>query len=131
MELEGKTFLCIGGADSYDEEWRAEYEKIHGEKIWWKEETISDSDLDNAIANLEVRDFKVNYILTHCTPTTFILKAELYQNPILSESEKKLDKILEIVDFDEWFCGHVHTDKTIVTGGKKITSLKIDKSIRI
>lgn len=131
VQLEGKTFLCIGGADSHDKEWRAEYEKLNGEAIWWAEETISDTDIETAKKSLEARDFKVDYVLTHCPPATFIAKANLYPNPIYANSEKKLDEILEIATFKEWLCGHVHKSCEIETGGKKITSLRIDGIVRI
>ena len=131
VQLEEKTFLCIGGADSHDKEWRAEYEKLNVEAIWWAEETISDTDIETAKKNLEARDFKVDYVLTHCPPATFIAKSNLYPNPIYANSEKKLDEILEIATFKEWLCGHVHQSCEIETGGKKITSLKIDEIVRI
>jgi len=131
VQLEEKSFLCIGGADSHDKEWRMQYEADYGEAIWWAEETISDAEIENAKKNLEVRDFKVDYILTHCPPATFIAKSNLYPNPIYADSEKRLDEILEIATFKEWFCGHVHKSCEIETGGKKITSLSIDGIVRI
>jgi Icc-related predicted phosphoesterase len=131
VSLEGKTFLCIGGADSHDKEWRAEYEKLNGEAIWWEEETITNDDIVNALKNLHLRNCKVDYVLTHCPPETFVWKAELYPNPIIANSEKQLEKILNVVKFKHWYCGHVHMSANVTAGKKEITSLKIDDFVRI
>ena len=102
-----------------------------GVAIWWEEETITDTDIKNAWSNLLPRDFKVDFVLSHCPPESFIHKANLYPNPIISNSEKQLETVLEIVDFKHWYCGHVHKSADVEVGGKKISSLKIDEFMRI
>lgn len=131
VNLEGKTFLCIGGADSLDKEWRAEYEKTNGVKIWWTEEAITAADITNAKINLAKYGNKVDYILTHCEPATFIYKCNLFRTPYATESERKLDELLSFVDFKVWYGAHVHTSCEVETGGKKIVTLKIDEVKRI
>ena len=55
MTLNGKTFLCIGGAVSIDKMYRTPYVS------WWPEEEITYHDIDNALNNLEKTiEFKNN-----------------------------------------------------------------------
>lgn len=127
IEIENKTFLCIGGANSMDIEWRLRYKKDNGIDIWWEEEEISESDIENAMRNLEKVNYTVDYVCTHCEPETFCYK--YFDNHISSASEKRLDKILDIVNFNKWFGGHIHMSCDMEICGKKITTLGIDEKI--
>lgn len=131
VNLEGKTILCVGGADSIDKSWRLQYAQKYKEKIWWFEETISDNDMYNAYHNLEKYDNKVDYICTHCEPYTFMAKSQIVSNPLPTRSEMLLDGLLSVVEFKKWYGGHVHATCEIETGGKIIKSLGIDVIERI
>ena len=63
MTLEGKTFLCIGGAVSIDKALRTPYIS------WWPAEEISFHDIDNALNNLERVNNTVDFVITHCCDT--------------------------------------------------------------
>lgn len=127
LVIEGQSFLCIGGADSHDKAWRLSYEFSTGVSIWWSEEVITQEDIDNACNNLAKFDNKVDFVCTHCTPYTATCK--IVSNPQPVQSELLLDKLLGIVDFDEWFCGHLHENVLVDCGGKIIDVLGIGEYV--
>lgn len=65
LELEGKTYLCFGGAESQDKD-----DREPGVN-WWKQEMPSDEEYDTCRRNLEAVDYKVDYVLTHDAPSRF------------------------------------------------------------
>ena len=104
-EIEGNRFFTFGGASSHDKEYRVM------DKNWWEEELPSERELDYAKTNLEAVGWKVDYIVTHCAPTSI-------QQIINSSFETdKLTNFFEILKekatYKKWFFGHYHIDKTI------------------
>lgn len=123
--IEGKTFFVFGGATSHDKEpftyktcYRTEHWKGRTEGIdWWKEEVPSESDISNAIANLNSVGWKVNHVITHTCPKR--IKSSFPTNFV--DGTQKEDKVEDILDsfiekglkFDFWHFGHFHIEKTI------------------
>lgn len=111
--IEGKTFFVMGGGYSRDKAWRLQYEKVYGEKIWFKQEMPTPEQYLRAIATLETRDMKVDYIITHTAPRTIIPRL-IYRAPDPHEAELNgfLDWIYrhEKTQFHKWFFGHFHLD---------------------
>ncbi len=66
LELEGKTYLCFGGAESQDKD-----DREPGVN-WWTQEMPSDEEYDTCRRNLEKVDYKVDYVLTHDAPSRFL-----------------------------------------------------------
>lgn len=101
-------FLILGGADSIDRYFRVE------DFSWWRQETISRDDINLALKN--AGDGKVDYVLTHAGPTSFL--KELYKKKLLapyneleiSISEKRLERLKNKIDYNKWYCGHYHCD---------------------
>ena len=104
MTLEGKTFLCIGGAVSIDKIYRTPY------LSWWPEEEITYHDIDNALSNLEKVNNKVDYVITHCCDSHTVIKAFGYRKDICTDQLSFIDKI---VDYKHWYFGHYHEDRNI------------------
>jgi DNA repair exonuclease SbcCD nuclease subunit len=104
MTLEGKTFLCIGGACSIDKIYRTPH------LSWWPQEEINNHDIDNAVANLEKIDNKVDYVITHCCDTSTVIKAFGFRRDICTDQLMFIDKI---VTYNHWFFGHYHFDRKI------------------
>ena len=111
MTLEGKRFLCIGGAVSIDKMYRVPYVS------WWPEEEITFHDIDNAIKNLAKVDNKVDYVVTHCCDTPTVTKAFCFHKDICTD---QLNFIDEIVEYKHWYFGHYHFSREI---GEKKTCL--------
>lgn len=104
MTLNNITFLCLGGACSIDKAYRTPYVS------WWPEEEINKHDIDNAIANLQKTNNKVDYVITHCADTKTVLKAFGFRRDICSDQLMFIDKV---VDYKHWYFAHYHYDRKI------------------
>ena len=63
-QIDGKSFFTMGGAESYDKQFR-----IQGIS-WWPQELPSEKEMREARANLLGQGMKVDYVVTHCLPTS-------------------------------------------------------------
>ena len=112
FEIDGKTFFTMGGAESHDKEYRKEG------KSWWAGELPTLEEYTEAQHNLEQHGNKVDYILTHCVPTTIQkemisrLWDHTYQQNELTDF---LEWVWQTVSFEKWYCGHYHMDITSLT----------------
>lgn len=104
MKIEGFSFLCIGGACSTDKAFRKEGVS------WWKDEEITDKDINNALENLKLSNFCVDCVLSHCVDSYTLKKYTSYQTDI---STDMLNFVDENVSYKYWFYGHYHDDKPI------------------
>ena len=104
LTLEGKTFFCLGGACSIDKMYRTPHIS------WWPEEEINKHDIDNAIANLEKVNNKVDYVITHCVDTKTVMKYFYFRRDICTDQLMFIDKV---VDYKHWFFAHYHFDRKI------------------
>lgn len=104
MTLEGKTFLCLGGAHSIDKMYRTPH------LSWWPQEEINNHNIDNAISNLEKVGNKVDYVITHCCDSKTVLNEFGFRRDICTDQLMFIDKV---VDYKHWFFGHYHFDRKI------------------
>lgn len=113
FQIDGITFLTIGGAESTDKARRKEGIS------WWPEESITDIDIDVAFENVKKYENQVDYIITHTMPQSFLYNYVFYRITlgIPDQSEMQLEKIKEIVQYKNWFFGHWHTDARLAFGG--------------
>lgn len=74
---------------------------------WWKEELPSEEEYREARRNLDACDWKVDYVITHCCPTSLIPLAgdESYRPDHLTDF---LEELKEKLTFSQWFFGHYH-----------------------
>ncbi len=109
FSIEGKTFFTLGGAESTDKKDRTEG------KSWWKEESISDEDEENARENLVKHQFQVDYVITHTMPSCYLFYPPFYQRSFgrAMNSENRLEHLRQIMDYHHWFFGHWHEDVVI------------------
>lgn len=109
--IEGKTFLAIGGAHSIDRMYREEGIS------WWSQENISEDDINNALENVKKFGGNVDYVLTHCCPLNMLKTVECSLPRITvdyfydNRNEKLLQVVADNVKFNRWFMGHYHIDK--------------------
>ena len=109
FELEGKSIFVMGGAASHDRGPAVgDTEQVIG-RFWWPEEIPSAEEHAHGLENLAKHGNKVNYIVTHCLPTTLqeFVKKGKYAPDAATEY---LEKIYRTVEFDHWYCGHYHFD---------------------
>ncbi|SDA11773.1 Predicted phosphoesterase [Ruminococcus sp. YE71] len=107
FEIEGLTFFTFGGAESHDK-----YYRVEGES-WWPQELPSKAELLEGRHALENAGFKVDYILTHCAPTSvqreliLLRDDDSYTRNVLTEF---LEGVKIRTQYERWFCGHYHID---------------------
>ena len=102
LTILGKTFLCLGGATSIDRAYR-----IPG-LSWWPQEHIEPIEVERALANALPLGNKVDYVLTHCAPSSIVIDMFSYRS---DSDTKMLEVIRSNISFDHWFFGHYHKDK--------------------
>ena len=108
LTLEGKKYLCFGGAESQDKE-----EREPGVN-WWPQEMPSDEEYAFCEKTLEENGWQVDYVLTHDAPSRFLDFTAL----ALGESNRLhlfLDKILLKLHYEKWFFGCYHKDVALST----------------
>lgn len=121
-DIDNKKFFAFGGAKSHDiqdgilnldeEERIYEYRKRGAyfrirDFSWWDLELPTEEEMQNGINNLEKVNYKVDYIVSHCCPTSIqtILGSGTYKKDYLTDY---FQKIMEKCDFKKWYFGHYH-----------------------
>lgn len=128
--INGKTFFTLGGASCHDIpdgilepddplfrlkksrlNRRHAYYRINHQS-WWKEELPSAEELENASRNLDKAGRQVDYIITHCCPSSLqqVLTGGTYPDDALTLF---LENIRQSCDFQLWFFGHYHANHLI------------------
>ena len=128
-EIEGYTFFTMGGASSHDiwdgildpakPDFEARYWSMRRQRAvfrvkgvsWWPEELPSDEEYEEARRNLDAHGWAIDYVLTHCAPTSIARKI------IPDGQEDRLMEFLEEVKqrgtFHYWLFGHLHDNRVI------------------
>jgi predicted phosphodiesterase len=106
LHIKSKKIFCFGGAFSID---RA-YRELN--KSYWKEELPTDDDYRNGNKNLELCEFKVDYILTHTCPlsTVYFMNGRhdaVEELPL----QNYLEWVRERTSYKTWYFGHWHIDQ--------------------
>lgn len=134
FEIDDRRFFAFGGAASHDIQDGiidpADYETIGQLKeavrlanrqnkmfrvkgiSWWPEELPTEAELQNGLDHLASVDYTVDFVITHCLPTS--LQAYLFpgQNEpnVLTDY---LDSLIDVLKCRKWFCGHYHMNEQI------------------
>ena len=125
-DVDGMNIFSFGGAASHD----VEPVYIGSEcvrkgrtegKTWWREETADESEIENALRNLDKYNNQVDCIVTH-TPPFSVLKDFFPERVVETDRTAKfLDTVAEITEYGFWVCGHVHREYSVAK--KKIIGL--------
>lgn len=121
FDIDNKKIFTFGGARSHDiqdgilnldeEEKIYEYRKRGAyfrirDFLWWDLELPTNQEMENGIENLEKINYKVDYIISHCCPTSIqALINSTYKRDILTDY---LQQISEKCTFKRWYFGHYH-----------------------
>ena len=126
FDIDNKKIFAFGGARSHDiqdgilnldeEERIYEYRKRGAyfrirDFSWWDLELPTNQEMENAIKNLEKVNYKVDYIISHCCPTSIqTLINSTYKKDTLTDY---LQQISEKCTFKKWYFGHYHDNRQI------------------
>ena len=124
LSIENLDWLCSGGGDSLDKEWREPYDS------WWPQEKISDKDVEKTVNAGLIRHFDV--ICSHAMPA-FFMERNFYQCRETS-SDFALEKIYcdimnNGVQIPFWIGGHVHDSVVMEYAGTVFRTLNIGESL--
>lgn len=134
-EIEGKKFFAFGGASSHDiqdgiinpadydtyEEFKEVCDKWYDERkmfrikglSWWERELPTDEEMEYGKKVLAEHNNEVDFVISHCLPqqAAAIFSSGGYKHDKLTNY---FDEIVEENKFTKWYCGHYHTDWTIM-----------------
>ena len=130
FELDGYRFFTMGGAKSHDiEDGILEPDAPDFERrlmmlqrkpgaryrinhiSWWAQELPSDEEYDEARQSLNAVGWQVDYIITHCAPTSIALMGSRH-----NEADRLTDFLQEVRErakYHYWLFGHYHDNKAI------------------
>lgn len=128
--IQGKTFFTMGGASCHDidggilepddPQFKRKCRSLNhrgalyrvNHRSWWKEELPSDEEYRTARENLEQCGWKVDYIITHCGPTSVQeeVGGGFYKADTLTDF---LEEVAERCQFKYWFFGHYHNNGVV------------------
>lgn len=104
--IEDKRIFTMGGAYSIDKYMRTPY------RSWWPEEMPTDTEMKEAVSNLEKCNYEVDYIITHAAPeeTMCIFHPN---HPEEKPLNNFLEWVRENVKYKHWYMGHLHRDEDL------------------
>ena len=92
--IDNNKIFTFGGASSHDKEYRKEGTN------WWSDEMPTNEEYDEAIRNLELENWDVDYIITHCTATSIQRQIDCsYEENVLTDF---LESIKEKSNYKKW-----------------------------
>ena len=106
-----KHCLVIGGAYSIDK-----YFRLENGLRWFEDEQPSSYVKHFVQTAIEVNS-SINTVLSHTCPYKYVptemFLPQIDQSTVDVSTEKWLDTIEESLNYEQWYCGHYHTDKSI------------------
>lgn len=130
FEIDGYSFFTMGGASSHDIEdgilnpkapdFEEQYWMLRrmGARFrvnhysWWKQELPSDDEYAEARINLDRIGYEVDYIITHCAPSS--IEDKLGEGGYVHDRLTDfLEEVKEKAKFHYWLFGHYHDNQII------------------
>lgn len=109
--FDGKQCLVIGGAYSIDKPRRTP------NRDWWPDEQPDDTVKKYVGQVLDASSWRVDVVLSHTCPLRYepreAFLSNIDQKTVDKTTEKWLGEIESMLDYDKWYCGHYHINKTI------------------
>lgn len=107
--IEGNSFLVLGGAYSVDKQYRLEKGYL-----WFADEQMSLEEQENFLQNMPER---VDAILSHTCPYPNIPRhlflSQIDQSMVDNNMELFLSRVKSKVEYGNWFFGHYHANEQI------------------
>lgn len=80
-----------------------------------EQELPSEEEMEKGMRNLSLHDWNVDYVVSHCAPSSVAAVAGFSDEDRLTQY---LEKICERISFQYWFFGHYHDNYQVL--GKHI-----------
>lgn len=129
-ELNGRKFFTMGGASSHDiqdgilepddPDFEEKFQQLQqfgalfrvNHRSWWAEELPSEAEYLEARANLTRVHWNVDYIISHCCPSSIqdVFSGGMFRKDALTEF---FDEVRQRCTFRYWFFGHYHSNMVI------------------
>lgn len=108
-DFNGRKAIAIGGAYSIDKYYRLS----HGLQ-WFESEQADEATMQYVEAQLDARDWQVDYVLTHtvpieCEPVWAFIQG-IDQGGVDKTMEKWFQQIMDNLEFEKWYAGHYHVE---------------------
>ena len=108
----GLRAIAIGGACSIDRQRR-----VAAGRGWWRDEQLSKKERKEIEQKLEKNGWQVDVVLSHTAPLKYepceAFLPGVKQYLVDKTMETWLDSIEERLDYQYWFCGHYHVQKSL------------------
>ena len=149
-QLEGKSFFVFGGAKSHDirdgvfeaddprllrilrlkKKGHPGFQDLQcrvNHVSWWEQELPSEEEMQEGLRTLDAVGWDVDFILSHCLPTSLHLQAGegQYVPDLLTDY---LEEIWAEAGYGYWLCGHYHLDHNL-TSREKILYTQITRIV--
>ena len=127
----GKRIFTMGGASSHDiqdgilepdaPDFLRRFQQLNAQgaafrvnhRSWWREELPNEAEYAEARANLDRAGWTVDYILTHCAPTSIAL--QFSRHNVADHLTDFLQEVKDRTQYHYWLFGHYHDNKVIDT----------------
>jgi Icc-related predicted phosphoesterase len=119
--FEDENIFCVGGAWSIDWEFRQNFERATGNKIWWKDEELSVPEFQDIIDNYE--KIKPKIVVSHDCPTNAAMKLDSSHKWDKSKTRQAFDVMFEIHEPVFWIFGHHHINAVNLVGKTRFIAL--------
>jgi hypothetical protein len=112
-DFDGKKCLVCGGAYSADK-----YYRLAHNRKWFESEQPDEITKSNVLDAITDAVYVIPYVLTHTCPKKFT-PTEMFlpgidQSTVDDSTERFLDVVDDNLWYKTWYCGHWHTDKTVI-----------------
>ena len=111
-DIGGKRCIVIGGAYSVDKAVR-----LANNWGWWSDEQPSAEVKRRVEYRLDTEGWRVDIVLSHTAPLKYepreVFLSCIDDSSVDKSTEVWLDAIEDRLDYDQWYCGHYHTNKSI------------------
>lgn len=104
----GRQFAIAGGAVSIDKEYRLEYERQKGKKVWSPNEQLTDAQVDSFIHEYNRLDSSVDVLLTHDCSDRTPFRNRLKPDWDSAIHRERIDRVLGALQPELHFHGHMH-----------------------
>ncbi|MBQ8940681.1 MAG: metallophosphoesterase [Firmicutes bacterium] len=109
-KINGREFLVIGGAYSVDKYWRLE----HGYN-WFSDEQLTPEEMKIIRQKVKEHNNREDIILAHTCPynnrPVECFLSGIDERNVDNTMELFLQEIVDKIDYNNFFCGHWHTEK--------------------